>query len=267
MVEIECDDDAVDEQLAYMDHAATQSLVPTVTLRLVARRTTNGYRLERDDVDIGTVATPREVLVAFFRAGYLTAFGAMPADVIMFHGVTIAAGDERLLFIAPSGSGKSTLAAHLALKGVDVLGDEYAVLVDGELTALPRRFHLKPGSMEHLPQLKAVLDASPLIDDGLGGWARSFDPADIGRPRHIAGGHLRAVVEIEPNHGGATDLDAVPQIDMALRMTTQTFAPDGRPGAWLERMCRALRGATTHRLRLGDVDAAFVALRPLLGLA
>jgi hypothetical protein len=263
-LEIETDDEVVHDQLAYMDHAAEQSIEPTTTVHLRARKVGDAYHLERDGTSLGTVDTAQEVFVAFFTTGYLAAFAAMPADAIVFHGVTIAAGHQRVLLIGPSGTGKSTVAAHLVANGVDVLGDEYAVLIDDELTALPRRFHLKPGSLPLLPELRDVLDRSPLIADSTGRWARSFDPADVGRPRVIAGGHLRAVVEVVPNHGGATTLETTTQVETAARLMAQTFVPAGPPGPWIDRLCRALRDTTTHRLVLGDLDAALVALQPLV---
>ena len=107
------------------------------------------------------------VVIELFRRMHGVVYGQMRGRLRLHAGCAEYQG-RAFLAVGPKGAGKSTLMARLVFEGFSVSGDEMVFVLGREVTALPRRFHLKPPAIGLLPQVAALADRLPFVlgDDG-----------------------------------------------------------------------------------------------------
>lgn len=74
-------------------------------------------------------------------------------DRLWLHAACLSHAGRTALIIGEKGAGKTTLALRLMLAGCAVHCDETVLISAGELRPFPRKFYLKDGTLELLPQL------------------------------------------------------------------------------------------------------------------
>jgi hypothetical protein len=110
-----------------------------------------------------------------------------------------------MLLMGDKGAGKTTLVNRLMLAGHHIEGDEMTLVCNGELMAVARRLHLKPGSGKLLPELAAKLKTLPVAHAGEL-QIRALDPGEAGYRWQLERGPVQHLVWLSANHQGATSL-------------------------------------------------------------
>jgi HPr kinase/phosphorylase len=178
---------------------------------------------------------------------------------IRLHAAVVDIAGQRILLAGHSGSGKSTLAAALLLAGLNVSSDEAAFVRDGMAIPLPRRFHLRPTTLEHLPDLTAAdllrLPYEPPI------W--SLDPAALNGSWRIEPAPVRHVVLLDPVHCGPSELSSVDTATAVAELAREAVPYSPRRNVVVRELATLLATASCHRLRLGALDQAIECLRAL----
>ncbi|MCF8084909.1 MAG: hypothetical protein K9M96_17655, partial [Deltaproteobacteria bacterium] len=77
---------------------------------------------------------------------------------VKIHAACGSFGGKRFLLAGEKGAGKTTLISRLLFEDAAVHGDEKVLVRDREVIPLPRKFHLKEGTIRLIPQLQAVWD-------------------------------------------------------------------------------------------------------------
>jgi hypothetical protein len=263
-VEISIEDPGLMHSMRYLMNAAEQPVRPIRTFRYSVAGTgpwevhEEGDLLERSD-------HPNDVLGALYRrchqrAYHLFALGGWT----LVHGAVVGVGGERLLIVGDSGTGKSTLALHLLLRGAAVEGDELALVRGGQVIPLPRRFRLKPGTLDVLPELRDLAGSLPRVEhDGV--VVSAFDPTEAGYPWSLRLGPIDALVLAVPNHGADSfvreiaPLDAFPRLLKQVHRVEDSAADRSRLVQNVSRLVRV----RTFEMRLGDLEEARRALGAL----
>jgi hypothetical protein len=156
-------------------------------------------------------------------------------------------------------AGKTTLMTRLLYAGFAVQGDELVLVRDGEALPYPRRFGVRALTVPLIPQLAAF--ASP----GPGGpGSLIVDPLHLGFDWRIEAGPVAAVLYLEPNHGGPSRLEPCPTHVMAQWVMSQSTGPAAGKRQWIRDVCAILDRASSHILRLGDLDGAVDAVKQAL---
>jgi hypothetical protein len=168
------------------------------------------------------------------------------------------------LIVGPKRAGKTTLALRLIAEGYDITGDELVLLRDGQAVAFPRKFYVREGSMDLLPNVKALRASAPFVANPTEGRLIAVDPTRFDRPWRISAAPIAAILFIEPNHGARTTIVPCRKVDMVRLVVAECAPPaSGRPG-WLADLCRAVDHAETVIIRLGELESAVFAIAQVL---
>jgi len=130
--------------------------------------------------------------------------------------------------------------------------------------AFPRKFYVREGTLDLLPDVKALCPSSPFVRNAMEGQLIAVDPTCFGRPWRIGTAPIAAILFVEPNHGARTTIVPCRKVDMVRRVVTECSPPaSGRPG-WMADLCRAVDRAETVTIRLGELESAMVAIAQIL---
>lgn len=173
-------------------------------------------------------------------------------------------GGRRFIVVGDKGTGKSTLMVKLLLAGFRVTGDELVVVRDGEAFPFPRRFHIKQGSVPLLPEMAGLFETLPWNDTTYGHKMFSFSPMDAGLEWKVDAGKIDAVFYLEPNHGGATNVEACPKLSMMEKIMPMTFLSETEDHRKIPAVCRMVDEADCYVVRNGDLHGAVEAFKELL---
>ncbi len=183
---------------------------------------------------------------------------------LSLHAALATIGGRRVLLVGDKGAGKTTLAVRLLVDGFDVEGDEMVVTRDGVALALPRRFHVKPGTAELVPQIADALAASPRagLDDGTS--IVGLDPLDLGHPTRTAPGPVAGAVLLRANHGAGSTIEPIPTVDLVARCISHV-RPGGDSRSQLFATLAALLGQVQgYEMAVGPLDDAVAVLTRVL---
>ena len=159
---------------------------------------------------------------------------------------------RRVLVTGEKGAGKTSLLVRLLLDGAEVQGDDVTLIgSDGSTLPYPRRFHLKDGIDQIVPELTAVLPTVPTLHYGEfrvwawpppGSWQVDWAPVD-------------AIVLLEKSDDATSRLVPFPSYRAAQHLMSHLMVvPSGR--GWITDICRLVAGAACYRLLLGDLRQA-----------
>ncbi len=241
-----------------MAHDAEPALQPVATAELRVERDDRGYEvLDRGD-RLAVVTTPRAVLDTVFARVHRRAFElAARRGWVRLHGVVLHLGDARAVVVGASGAGKTTLALAALAAGHDVEGDESLLVHAGEVVAVPRRLHVKPGSEVLVPAAAGWVAAAPCLDGDPP--LRLVSPTAAGRPWRLRDGPVDHVVVLDRVDGGSS-VEAASATEVAPFLVSQTFPTVERRAQVLAEVAGLLRSVGVHRLHAGPDGRALAEL-------
>ncbi|MDR3466123.1 MAG: hypothetical protein P4M07_09280 [Xanthobacteraceae bacterium] len=185
------------------------------------------------------------------------------ADHIRIHAASGFAPDGLVLLVGEKEAGKTTTAMHLLLEGFEMVGDELVLLRHGEAITFPRPFYLRHGALALLPPFGDTSTA-PFVNSDVGGKLIAVDPQKLGRRWRIRPAPVRAMVFLEPNHGGTTSFKACSKVEMVQRVLTQASPPSSGRADWVSDFCSTINQAETVIARMGDLHSATALFRRLM---
>ena len=204
-VEILYEDPALENALCYLVERARQAFEIRKILTYEARGT-GPYDLFEEGDFLARVETRADVVHVIYGRVYRRVLDrCILSGWVVLHGAVATINGSRTLFLAHKGSGKTTLAARLLYSGHAVEGDEMVLVRDGQVLALPRRFHFKPDIERHVPELSGAVKPLPKAMSGTLEIS-AFDPSESGFDWKIGIGPVDRVFWIEKNHGGETSI-------------------------------------------------------------
>lgn len=165
------------------------------------------YKIYEEGDWVGEYPWLDDVLYIIYRRVYLRLTERyMESGWVGFHGGLANINGQRLALLGDKGAGKTTLSTALLQAGYTVEADEVFLSRTGQAVALPRRFHVKPGTEKQLPTLGDCWGALPLLmNEDLP--VRALDPSLLGLKWELQVGSVDTIVWITPNHGGDSQLN------------------------------------------------------------
>ena len=205
VVHIAYQDSSLEDKLAYLCCSAKHSMPASKQLHYRVDGF-GPYALFEESDWLSDLNSPADVLHVIYQRVYQRLIERwVNSDWVGFHGALFNIGGKRLAMLGDKGTGKTTLSATLACEGYAVEGDEVFMSRSSQVVALPRRFHLKPGTIQHVRKLEALWPNLPLQMSG-DMPIRALDPSQLGLCWRIDIAPIDAVLWITPNHGGKSAL-------------------------------------------------------------
>ena len=180
------------------------------------------------------------------------------------HAGCVVVGGARILVSGDKGAGKTTTLLKLLLRGRDVLCDENILLRGGEALPVPRKFHLRDGTISLMRELAPI--AATLRKYHVHQLApfHFFDPSDLGRPWKLSRAPVDAVLFIEAARGERSTITPLAKTELVLRLLLQAPDLDDRASRQIREIATFVAGARPLLLHLGDLDEAVEQLERLV---
>ncbi len=252
------------EQIELLEHLvnhASETFTPRSTLHLVMSR--SGAR-GREIVERG--GTLRKVCCDEVALGHML-YRMTSRLLELYSGQTAvhcaaASIDGRLaLFTGDRGAGKTTLLLRLMLDGAAFHCDEMVLAHDGVATTLPRRLHVKDGTLACLPEVAEACEDKPFVKHGKGPCFYPVDPTELGHQWSSASRRPSVIFRLEPAFDSPPDLTAMPQIQMVKTLMCQTLSGHLKIGRQAENICSMVRGVPCYTLRVGPLPQTSALVR------
>jgi len=171
--------------------------------------------------------------------------------------------DGRLIVVAGHrGAGKTTLLIRLALDGATFHGDEYvAAGRDGVARTLPRRLHVKPGTLICLPEIEATCRAYPMLVLDGGVLFYPLDLVDLGISWRGVSARPSAIVHLVPAFDEAPAVTPIAQIESVRQLMREAQGTDLDFGRQAADITGVVRGVPCYEVRVGDLVATAEEIR------
>lgn len=244
---------------------ADQALPTTASVDIAVEPARDGHRvLDRGDLLV-EATTARQVLDAVFARVHRRAFelGAL-AGWVRVHGAVVRVDGVRLAIVGAGGAGKTTLALQVLAAGGEVEGDESFLVRDGTVVAVPRRFHVKPGSAAVVPAASGWIERAPTLPGEPP--LQLVDPTDEGLPWNLPVAPLDHVVLLERGPGPSTVRPASGASSVPL-LLEQTFPTVERMATVVQEVAGLVRSVGVHHLHVGDDGGALAHIGVIAGSA
>lgn len=243
-------------ELAAQD--AEHTFAPTATAELSVAARQGGFEVRDRDDRLAVVDTPRAVLDTVFARVHRRAFElAALAGWVRVHGTVLQVGGARFVLVGESGAGKTTLAVAALAAGHLAEGDESFLVRSGQVVAVPRRFHVKPGTEAHVPGAAAWLAAAPVLDGDPP--LRLLSPTAVGRRWPLPVAPAEHVVVLERT-GGPSALGPASAAAVAPLVVAQAFPTVEPRRRVVQEVAGLLRDVQVHALGVGPDGSALTRL-------
>ena len=226
--------------------------------RFEVARTNDGYRLSEDGRDLEGRSDARSTAELLYVRMHELALDALPEFTKVHAGCADWSG-KRVVVVGPARSGKTTLMTRLLYEGFAVHCDDIVLLNRGGVLPFPRRFRIRSHALPLLPQIAPFAAELRETREHL-----AVDPTRLGFNWRIDAAPADAVLFLEPNHGGKTELEACPKVSMAERLMAQSNPPAAGVRDWVRDVCGVLENAGCFVLRCGDLDTGSAAVKDAL---
>lgn len=171
------------------------------------------------------------------------------------HAALVDCNGVRVAIAGHSGAGKTTLALALALQGAQLRADEGVFIRGTEAVGLPRRVHLKAGTFDVLPEIKAhdslYLPYAPPV------WA--LDPSTLPAERNVSSAvrGIDLVLILDGWDEAPTRLAPMPVSQAIQSLAGQSALWSDNHGVTLRNIAALLSNAPCYRLirHHGDTGA------------
>lgn len=173
---------------------------------------------------------------------------------------------RRFIVVGDKGVGKTTLMVRLLYSGFRIISDELILVRDGKALPFPRRFHIKQESTGLLPVMAGLFESLPFNWTSYGHKMYSFTPQDAGYPWKIDEGDVRAVIYLEPNHGGESRIEECSKYRMVQKVMPMSFLSETADHLKIGGICRLVDNADCFVLHVGDLEGAVSGLQEKLSV-
>jgi hypothetical protein len=250
--EISADDPAVSHALRFLIQTAGQPEPPRATVSYEVGRSDDGYLVSRNGELVDVQFDPGAVLDTLHRRIQRDALDAWPGAPVI-EALTGRRDDQRFIVLGDSLRERSQFALALLSHGIDIEGDDLAILHDGALTAYPRPLRVC-GVDVPLPAGAPPREELPFVGGNprTGSWV--LDLGQAGVDWKITTGRPDTMIVLETNYGGQTRLSELPRHAMA-RALMSRCDPRGNAIAAVRAVAELANGARRcAHLWLGSLD-------------
>jgi len=259
-VEIEAADPAVRMALRYLAQDAVQAVAPVAAVRYeVVAADGGGFAIREDGVEIEVAGDADAVMACIYHHAHDAAHRSLPPH-LRLHAGSARLDGRRFVVVGGKNAGKTTLMIRLAFDGFEVEADEcILILEDGQTLPFPRRFHIKPGSFDVVPELQAFKSRMPVLQVPPTS-IHAFAPSDAGLSWRLAPGRADAVIFLDGGHGGPTKLRSIQAVEAAQRLAGHATMPE-RSRRWLGVLFDFVGRAANFVLTNGSPHESAAAIR------
>ncbi|MDZ7697200.1 MAG: hypothetical protein U5R49_09865 [Deltaproteobacteria bacterium] len=177
-------------------------------------------------------------------------------DYVKIHAACGSYNGKRFLLVGEKGAGKTTCITRCLFENIAACGDEEVLVKGCEVIPLPRKFHLKEGTVPLVPQLGSIWNRLTSYPTSYGVRLCFFDPLDACFKWETKWGEVDTIFYLEPNHGELTQVETCPRWLMTQRIISQSldFATD--PESQIADLCEIVAGSDCFLMAIGELDGA-----------
>jgi hypothetical protein len=247
-----------DDQQEILDHLinhANERFVPKSSVHFRLTRTGERGRevFETDGAGVKKVCCD-EVALGYILNRMSTRLLMLYSGRTAIHCGAASIGGRFVLFTGDRGAGKTTLLIRMLLDGADFHCDEMVLAHDGLATTLPRRLHVKEGTLACIPEVAEACEDKPFLKYGKGARFYPVDPVELGRAWHSASRKPAVIFRLQPAFDRPPEVTGTSQIDMVKALMCQTLSGHRDMGRQAADITSMVRGVPCYNLRVGPLE-------------
>jgi hypothetical protein len=150
---------------------------------------------------------------------------------------------------------------RLAFDRAAVQGDEMVIVRDHSVIAYPRRFGLRRGTLDLIPEASRLAPGRVREPSPHDYQVVSFDPAEQGLDWRIREAPVDDIVLLVRHDNPMSSISPCDRHEMARHVMANSHGPTGDPRQWIRDACAILAGARCSILTMGDLGSGVAMLR------
>ncbi len=249
----------IDDSLRYIVHNARHDLPIDHTFVYAVEEHDGRYSVLEQGTVVAEYMHANAVLVDLFERIQKRTHEAM-GDWVRIHAGCGSGIGKRFLVVGEKYAGKSTLMARILFSDLDAYCDDSVLLRDGVIIPVPRKFYVREGSLQFLPQLAAIAPQLPFVYSAADGRVVAFDPNDAGCEWCIRPAPVDTIFWLVPNHGRPAHLEPCAKYRMVEYIMSQCNPPSRGNGNWVGDICAMVDRAETYNLHVGELEQSLRAV-------
>lgn len=184
-------------------------------------------------------------------------------DYVKIHAACGSVDGRRFLLVGEKGAGKTTLITRLLFDGIAVHGDERVLVRGPEVIPIPRRFHLKEGTIPLVPELASICKSLASYP-GYGVRTYYFAPSDAGVEWQIRWGNVDSIFYLLPNHRGESRTEICPRWQMAQNLILRSSDFEANPEGQMSDLFSLINRSNNFFIHIGELSGAVRVIREIL---
>jgi len=143
----------------------------------------------------------------------------------------------------------------LLFEDFEVYGDEYSILDHARVIPYPRRFHIKEGTLNTVPEIAGLCkNLKPYIL----GYKKTYfiDPLMAGFSWKISPMDVNTIYYLKPNRGKESKIKPIPKMQILDNIIHQIDNFSLKPGPQIKNLTRFVQNTNCYVLYSGDLNQA-----------
>lgn len=236
-----------------LDQAARYERPVSRSVEYAVTPSAGGFTVSEDGAVLTTQPYPIDVLVVLEARMYARAFARLGSAAAVLGAACVGVEGGRLLLVGDVDVFHSGLLLALLRDGAAVEGDWCVVVEDGLVTTVAQALRIHEDALRTLPDVAALVEGRPFVQDALGRVLWSFDPTSVGLAWRLPTAPVEGIVVVESNLGGRSRLEPRPRFETAQEVVpaldTSTVS-----AARIATVCALVDSCSCWRLRLGGLE-------------
>ena len=256
-------DDAVFRAIRYLDCNPDIAGAPLQDVDIVIERERGLYRVAENGLATGEAADAKGVVEHLHLHLFQRALEEFPERALL-HAACLRRGGRRLLIAGTKGAGKTTLALRLIEAGFSIEGDEQVFIDKDGVIARARACRVKETGLHRFGGMAALIAGAPSYSTEGYGTIFNVDPRWLGSSWRIEHGPVDVIIVLEPNHGGASSIRALPATALVQSLMPEVGLRETGRAAAIAAIAAMAARVPAFLLSLGDHAGALSGIKSAL---
>jgi len=229
----------------------TESLAQDHDTLITVRSEQNGYRVVWENLKSPFLSN--EIIATLYIQEWLYRILIYSLkNSFCLHAGFFSGNFSNTIFVGPKGSGKTTILCGMYLNGFKVFSDEFVVIQNKNILPVPRKFHVKEGTIDILSKMKTKCEELIPYPSYFGGSFYFFNP-ELSNTNHIHSKKTN-IVFISKRSELSPELNTLKHSEMIKLILKEILYTDLNNSTLIKNICHFVSCSSCYILYPGEIN-------------